>query len=150
MIAPDERTLRDHLDGGRFQAGVAAGRWRLHRGRLAARAIAISAAAAQNSPAEFVLRLELNGYPQRAPTGSLWDTDADARCPPSARPKGDGPRMLFRTDGWAGGATAMYAPWDRIGLQAHPDWARNTRIGLEPDARHQLRPDQRPRGAQRR
>ena len=32
--------------------------------------------------------------------------------------------MLFRTDGWTGGSTAMYAPWDRIGLQAHPDWAQ--------------------------
>ena len=32
--------------------------------------------------------------------------------------------MLFRTDGWAGGAFAMYAPWDRIALQTHANWAQ--------------------------
>jgi hypothetical protein len=27
-----------------------------------------------------------------------------------------------------GGSTAMYAPWDRLGLQAHPEWAQTYRL----------------------
>ena len=124
VIAPDERALREHLRGGRFQSGVAAGQWRLTSVTWPAGMVGVSAAARSKSPAEFVLRFELSGYPQNAPTCGLWDTDADASLPADRRPKGERVAQLFRTDGWLGGATAMYAPWDRIGLQAHPDWAQ--------------------------
>jgi hypothetical protein len=63
------------------------------------------------------------GYPHTAPTGGLWDVDQDCSLASDRRPKGDRAALLFRADGWAGGSTAMYAPWDRIGLQSHPDWA---------------------------
>src|SRR5207245_422190 len=110
--------------GGRFQAGVAAGRWRLISVTWPAAVVAVSAAARGSSPAEFALHFELTGYPQNAPTGGLWDTAADASLPADRRPKGERAAQLFRADSWQGGATAMYAPWDRIGLQAHPDWAQ--------------------------
>jgi hypothetical protein len=120
--APDERALRAHLRGGRFLAGVAAGQWRLLSTSWPFAVIAVSGAERDNSPKEFAVRFELTGYPRTAPTGGLWDVDANASLPPDRRPKGERVGMLFRADSWVGGATAMYAPWDRIGLQAHPDW----------------------------
>ncbi|MCU1463245.1 MAG: hypothetical protein JWO37_3320 [Acidimicrobiales bacterium] len=123
VTAPDERALRAHLRGGRFVAGVAGWEWQLLSISWPFAVIAISAAERDNGPKEFAVRFELTGYPHTAPTGGLWDVDADACLPPDRRPKGERVGMLFRTDGWAGGASAMYAPWDRIGLQAHPDWA---------------------------
>jgi len=124
VIAPDERTVREHLRGGRFQSGVAAGHWRLICVKWPVAMVAISAAARGDSPAEFVLRFDLSGYPHTAPTGGLWDAATDASLPAGCRPKGERAAQLFRTDGWLGGASAMYAPWDRMGLQAHPDWAQ--------------------------
>jgi hypothetical protein len=123
VMSPDERALREHLAGGRFRAGVAAGRWRLIDVAWPYALIAVSAADRLDSPSEFVIRFELTGYPHTAPTGGLWDTASDSSLPPDQRPKGERVATLFRTDGWAGGATAMYAAWDRIGLQSHPDWA---------------------------
>lgn len=119
--APAERAFREHLTTGRFRAGVAAGRWRLVAVDWPFAVIAVSAAPRPNGPAEFILRFELGGYPATAPTGGLWDLDANASLAAQYRPKGERVAQLFRTD-W-GSATAMYAPWDRTGLQSHPDWA---------------------------
>ncbi len=128
VMAPDERALREHLRGGRFLAGVAAGSWRLISVIWPFALVAVSAADRPNSPAEFVLRFELTGYPHTAPTGGLWDLETDSYLPAGQRPKGERAAQLFRSDGWLGGSTAMYAPWDRMGLQAHPDWTQTYRL----------------------
>jgi hypothetical protein len=90
--------------------------------------LAVSAADRPNSPTEFVLRFELTGYPHTAPTGGLWDVATDNSLPAGQRPKGARAAQLFRIGGWVGGSTAMYAPWDRMGLQTHPDWAQKHRL----------------------
>jgi hypothetical protein len=125
VLAPDERIFQTHLEGGRFRAGVAAGHWRLIEIDWPDALLAVSAAARENSPTEFVLRLELSGYPHSAPTGSVWDIDAKDWLAADRRPKGERAAMLFRTDGWAHSTTAMYAAWDRLGLQSHAQWAQN-------------------------
>jgi hypothetical protein len=127
-MGPDERTVRAHLAGARFRAGVAAGQWRLIELSWPYVLIAVSAAERAGGPSEFVIRFELTGYPSTAPTGGLWDVDADGSLPAERRPKGERAASLFRTDGWAGGPFAMYAAWDRLGLQAHPDWAQTYRL----------------------
>jgi len=124
VMAPDERALREHLRSGRFQSGATAGHWRLISVTWPTALVAVTAAQRANSPGEFALRFELSGYPHTAPTGGLWDLDTGASLAADRRPKGERAAQLFRTDGWLGGATAMYAPWDRMGLQAHPDWAQ--------------------------
>lgn len=124
VTAPDERALLEHLGGGRFLAGAAAGRWRLISLVWPVALIAVAAAQRPGSPDEFVLRFELAGYPNTAPTAGLWDLPAGVSLPAERRPRGERAAQLFRVDGWHGGATAMYAPWDRMGLQAHPGWAR--------------------------
>jgi hypothetical protein len=124
VTAPDERALLEHLGGGRFLAGAAADRWRLISVGWPVALTAVAAAQRPGSPREFVLRFELTGYPHIAPTAGLWDISVNASLPAERRPKGERAAQLFRVDGWLGGATAMYAPWDRIGLQAHPDWSK--------------------------
>lgn len=124
VTAPDERALLEHLRGGRFLAGADAGRWRLISVEWPVALIAVAAAQRPDSPDEFVLRFEMTGYPNTAPTAGLWDIGANASLPAERRPKGERAAQLFRTDRWLGGPTAMYAPWDRVGLQAHPDWAK--------------------------
>ena len=123
VMAPDERALHEHLGRGRFLAGTAAGRWRLISVSWPLALVAVSAAQRPGGPAEFVLRMELSGYPHAAPTGGLWDVATNSSLPADRRPKGDRAAQLFRVDGWTGGSTAMYAPWDRIALESHPGWA---------------------------
>jgi hypothetical protein len=123
-VAPDERKVRADLAGGGFRAGEVARRWRLVDITWPHVTIAIAAAARPNSPDEFALRFECNGYPNTAPTGGIWAVDTETSLAAAQRPKGVRAEQLFRTDGWHGGATAMYAAWDRAGLQAHPEWAQ--------------------------
>ncbi|MCW2690810.1 MAG: hypothetical protein JWR37_5700 [Mycobacterium sp.] len=122
-MAPDERLLRAHLAGGAFRAGEVCGRWQLVGLTWPYLTVIVAAASRPDSPKEFALRFECAGYPNVAPTGGIWDLDSDISLSAAARPKGARAAQLFRTDSWQGGATAMYAAWDRIGLQAHPDWA---------------------------
>lgn len=123
-MAPDERALRDHLAGGGFRAGAVAGRWRLIDVAWPYVTVAVTAACRPNSPTEFTLRFECSGYPHIAPTGGIWDLVSGTLLAADRRPKGERAGQLFRTDGWAAGATAMYAAWDRAGLLAHPEWAQ--------------------------
>ena len=124
VLPPDERALLEHLRGGRFLSGVVEGHWRLISVTWPFAMVAVSAAKRPNSPSEFVLRFELNGYPHVAPTSGLWDIETDSSLAVDRRPKGERAALLFRSDGWDGGSGAMYAPWDRMGLKAHSDWAQ--------------------------
>jgi hypothetical protein len=126
VMAPDERALREHVLCAAFQAGVAAGRWRLVSLEWPFGVFAVTAADRDKSPGEFCARLDLTGYPNVGPTGSLWDQDQQAYLPMQGRPKGERVAMVFRCDNWpdAGSAgRAMYAPWDRVALQSHAQWA---------------------------
>ena len=123
VLAPDERAFRAHLDTGRFLAGVDAGRWRLVSVEWPIAILMVSAAPREGAPTEFSIRFELNGYPNAAPTGGIWDLDVGATLAAKKRPKGERVALVFRFDGGGCGPTAMYAPWDRMGLQGHPEWA---------------------------
>ena len=123
-LAPDERALRQHLHGARFQAGLQARKWRLVSLEWPVAIIAVAATLRIGAPSEFAIRFHLGGYPDAAPTGSLWDVAASTHLLAAVRPKGDRVAIIFRCDGWLGGCLAMYAAWDRVGLQAHPEWAQ--------------------------
>ena len=124
VMGPDERALRAHLDSGRFQAGVDAGRWRLISLEWPMAILGVSAALREDAPPEFAIRFELDGYPNTTPTGGIWDVENDVSLAAERRPKGERAALLFRADAWVGGPTAMYAPWDRIGLESHANWAQ--------------------------
>ena len=123
-MAPDERVLRDHLASGGFRAGVASGRWSLLGLEWPFVTFDVAAAERPKGLRGFALRFECSGYPHIAPTGGIWDLETNAPLGVDRRPKGERVAQLFRTDGWLGGSTAMYAAWDRFGLQSHPDWAQ--------------------------
>lgn len=125
-LAPDERTLREHLESAAFAEGVARCKWRLLGDIEWPHAlIVVRAAARQGAPREFVLRFDLAGYPVKAPAATLWDTASGGVLPAAARPKGGRAEHIFRVV-WPGGE-GLYAPYDRIALNGHPDWKHRYR-----------------------
>lgn len=123
--SPDELAVGAALASGAFQSGVDDGRWRLVEFEWPIGVFAVSAAHRDNSPAEFGLRIDLSGYPQQAPTAEPWSIDRRERLAASERPKGERAAEVFRSD-WEQGR-ALYAPWDRVGLAAHSEWASQHR-----------------------
>ena len=122
VLAPDERALRAHLQTGRYQAGVEAGRWRDLSVEWPIVIVAVSAAPRPGAPQEFAIRFDLTGYPNTAPTGCIWDMETNTMLPADKRPKGERAGLVFRFEGGCG-PTAMYAPWDRGALYNY-NWAQ--------------------------
>ena len=120
IIAPDELAARAALQSARYQSGVDSKRWRLVSLEWPVGVFAVSAAPRDNSPPEYVLRIDLTGYPQQAPTAEPWNLERGERLAPGERPKGERAAEIFRCD-WEQGS-ALYAPWDRIALAGHPNW----------------------------
>ncbi len=120
MLAPDERTFRDHLLGAAYRAGVEEGLWWLLGISWPHAWIAVRAAARVGAPDAFTLRFELSGYPAQAPTATPWDVAANTQAGQAARPKGGRAERAFRTD-WESGS-ALYVPCDRVALAGHPNW----------------------------
>ena len=120
-MSPDERAVRADLQSERFQLGVDGGRWRLLWLEWPVGLFAVTAAERAGSPIEYALRVDFSGYPQRAPTATPWDVDRNERLATDKRPKGCRVGRVFRTN-WEKGQ-ALYAPWDRVALEGHPNWA---------------------------
>lgn len=121
-LPPDQRAFMEQVNGARFLEGVARGDWRLARPVEWPYALmAIAADPRDEAPAEFFVRFDLRGYP-RAPTGTPWDFERDCVLADADRPKGGNTGMVFRTN-WQNG-TALYAPFDRVAIEAHDaGWA---------------------------
>lgn len=120
-MSPDERVLRQHVASARFQEGVARGRWQIV-GDIAwpVATIAVSAGTRDSAPSEYVLRFNLAGYPETAPTATPWNPTTGGVLEATLRPKGARVGRVFRTD-WEGGR-ALYAPFDRVALNGHSSW----------------------------
>lgn len=119
-MRPDEAALRRDMEAGPFLLGQARGKWHLLEVVWPNALIAVSAAPRDGSPAEYVLRFDLSGYPGRAPTAGLWDVDRDQLLEGDLRPTGDGDVSLAFRDDWAQGR-ALYLPCDRVALD-HGNW----------------------------
>ena len=120
-MSPDERVLREHLASARFQEGVDRGRWQIV-GDIAwpVAMIAVTAGPRDNAPTEYVLRFDLAGYPESAPTATPWNPTTGGVLESALRPKGERVGHVFRTD-WKGGR-ALYAPFDRVAMNGHSSW----------------------------
>lgn len=123
----DELAFIDDLAGARFQDGVDRGKWRLVSSMWPFAVIAVSSAPRENSPDEFFLRFQLEGYPAGA-TAAPWNPEGDQVLQPDKRPKGERAAWAFRID-WNEG-TALYVPWDRVAVEGHPDWPVKHRLEL--------------------
>ncbi len=115
-MAEGEQALRAHLAGGRFLAGAARGRWRLIELRWPVALIEVAA----RDERRFVLRFECTGYPQQAPTATLWDMNKQQPLEASRWPRGGRVSQVFN-HGWRGGM-ALYLPCDREALPGHGNW----------------------------
>jgi hypothetical protein len=119
LLTPDERTFRSHLDGVPYKVGEDRGRWRLVGVEWPYAVIAVTAAERQDSPKEFFLRFDLEGYPLQAPKAAPWDPLADTVLPADRRPRGEIVGHVFQY-GWHNGL-GLYAPYDRS-TSDHADW----------------------------
>jgi hypothetical protein len=124
-ITLDHECFLEHLALPAFQQGLDQGAWGVVKNDAVVWPDAIlwiSAPVRTNSPDRFYLRFNLRDYPEKAPTATVWDIDRNQRLDPAKWPKGRGDvAMAFRTN-W-NNAIALYAPWDRVALACHPDWA---------------------------
>ena len=120
-MSPDERVLRQHVASARFQEGVDRGRWQIV-GDIAwpVVMIALTAGPRDSAPSEYVLRFDLAGYPESAPTATPWNPTTGDVLELALRPRGERVGHVFRAD-WEDGR-ALYAPFDRVALNGHSGW----------------------------
>ncbi|VAW71874.1 hypothetical protein MNBD_GAMMA12-1808 [hydrothermal vent metagenome] len=130
--SPDEVALRQHVESGSFLSGDSSGRWSL---RSVIWPHVIVDIVARNGDV-YTLRLQCEGYPQQAPTGTFWNVGNNSQLEACRWPRG-GQRVgkALRTD-WQGGA-ALYIPCDRTSIAGHdqwnqlyPAWIWKSRLGL--------------------
>lgn len=119
FCSPAEVRLRSDLTGDQFLAGVRAGRWR--SAMLQWPILMVEVAVGDEQFA--LLRLEVDGYPARAPAGQLWDAEKEMALSLDQWPRGGSAEKVFRPDWSVSNANAPYLPCDRTGLATHPDWA---------------------------
>lgn len=121
-VAPDERAFREHLAKGAFRSGEIDGTWRVLSIAWPVAMIAIAAAPRDGSPAEYVFRFDLTGYPAQAPTARLWDDKRNEPLALCAWPTGSTRFVkVFRMD-WKSGS-CLYLPCDRNSMVGHTDWS---------------------------
>ena len=121
-LPPPMRGLCAALESTRFQNGVDRGHWKLASFDWPFGVFAVSSARRDGAPDEYALRIDFSSYPRQAPTATPWSRDRNDRLLLNERPKGDRASHVFRTD-WEEGR-ALYAPWDRVALDGHPDWSQ--------------------------
>jgi len=130
LIPPDHRALLADLESPSFVLGVDEGRWRVVSIEWPVTLLAVSAAPRAGAPDEFVLRCDFAGYPALAPTAVPWHLEESRPLTPGERPKGDRVGFVFRSD-WK---EALYAPFDRVALEDHQNWAtQHARFTWTPD-----------------
>jgi hypothetical protein len=122
----DEELYLKHVEEAPFLIGEADGSWGIIKGESKGPTwpnalFWVSARAIVGSPDRYFFKIELTNYNQVAPRGCFWEFEKDQPLETKDRPKVIGIHaQAFRTD-WKSGLE-IYAPWDRSGLEAHPDW----------------------------
>ncbi|ABD68935.1 hypothetical protein Rfer_1200 [Rhodoferax ferrireducens T118] len=112
----DKEALDTHLCSGRFLAGAAKCRWRLVQVQWPLVYIEVGA----RDGRRFTLRFECTGYPEAAPSATLWDSGSQQQLPAALWPRGGRVSQVFNP-GWKGGA-ALYLPCDRESIPGHSNW----------------------------
>lgn len=127
----EEKLFRSHLQSIDFLLGLKKGAWGYTSDEVdwpewPVFFFWIAAAPRENSPSKYVMRFELSGYNPSAPLGIFWDQEGKKILPISKWPKVTGVHeQAFRRD--INHGTALYAPWDRCGLNHHPEWREKHR-----------------------
>lgn len=123
-VSLDEECFREHLVSFDFREGAELGKWGLHEDetvRWPHAVIWVAAAPRGENPLRYYLFFNLDHYPMTGPTAYVWDCEKQAKLELAKWPKGTGNvQMVFRTN-W-NDAVALYAPWDRLAADGHPEW----------------------------
>lgn len=109
--------LEAHLASGRFRAGAAKGRWNLLELQWPFAFIDVLT----RDGRRVVLRFDCMGYPEMAPSATVWDRAARCQLAAASWPRGGRVSQVFNP-GWKGGA-ALYIPCDRESIPGHSQWA---------------------------
>lgn len=119
-MSPGEARLRADLAGETFILGQQAEKWR--NPVLTWPVLMIDVAVGDH---DFVrLRLLVDGYPSRPPSGQLWDASSDSPLQVGKWPAGGTAAKVFRPEWSPQNQNAPYLPCDRTGLATHPEWAQ--------------------------
>ena len=120
--APDERAFR--ADAAKAALRLAAAEGRFQVDSIAWPVMIATIRAADDTC--YALRFDCAGYPASPPTARLWDIARGAPLAHAAWPRSKGGRVqaVFRPD-WKGG-TALYLPCDRVSIEGHDNWHRET------------------------
>lgn len=122
-MLPDERSFRDHIARGRFQAGIDRGDWSVKVDGWPNPLIAVAAINRNGAPKAFAFRFDLNHYPTDAPTSEPWDADKKEPLAADLWPGGSGRVTTVFNPGWApDNLHALYHPMDRRALVGHTNW----------------------------
>ena len=114
---PDERTLRLHLESGRFRAGAVAGRWRVVSCDWPYVVIGVKA----RDGIEYGFRFHCADYPHTAVTSQPWDIENQSRLPSDRWPTGQKRVSHAFNPDWKKGA-CLYLPCDRQSIEGHENW----------------------------
>ena len=124
-MTPSQELFEAHLVEDDFKNGVVLGRWGvipMEGVEWPHLVIWVSAAPRSTSPERYYFRFTLDDYSKTAPSAYVCTSEAPGKAPDDQWPTGiNDVAMAFCINGWQH-RNALYAPWDRAGLQAHPEW----------------------------
>jgi hypothetical protein len=116
---PERLRLERDLEAEDFEAGIAAGLWRIENYEWPILDVALTAGDGH----ELGMRLEVDDYPRLAPGGQLWDHADDSPLQQDRWPVGACAPQVFK-EGWAPqGRMAPYMACDRHTLASKPEWS---------------------------
>ena len=139
MLPLDQEAFESDIASDEFQDGVVRGKWGLLSDDDRSKqdvpivwphaVIWVQAAERPNSPDRYHFFFTLDGYPKLAPTSHCWDPLTRSKLDPTKWPVSCDPEeVTFRIDWeWQAGKgkyDALYAPWDRRGLDTHQNWIK--------------------------
>lgn len=108
--------LEKHFASARFRSGAGRGRWSLIELTWPYAFVDVAA----RDGRRFVLRFDCTGYPEEAPTATVWDRTLGQVLAVSEWPRGGRVSQVFNPN-WKNG-TALYLPCDRESIAGHAPW----------------------------
>ena len=117
IVPAAEVALRRDLASGRFQSGVADGRWQM--AALEWPHLIVEVRAADGSL--YALLFECTDYPRTPVTARPWDAATAMPLAPDLWPSGSNRIPVVFNPNWKGG-TCLYLPCDRLALDGHDEW----------------------------
>lgn len=128
MQDPAIARVEEDLLSAPFRAGERDGRWRIAQAGFPIMLIDVAATEPNGAAAWYTFRVELDGYPGKAPSVRIWSPVLGGPLPTQMRPHGCR-RVVTCFQAWL--SDTVYRPWERIAADhnnfraVHPHLAWN-------------------------